>query len=89
MEFWRGSRKRLGLKSGAERSRTVDLLNAIQALSQLSYSPTAMLHGLANTRIPLPETTHGGNSYVSSEHIRRESRAAVSTPLCSACALRY
>src|SRR6266566_4490529 len=26
--------------SGAERDRTVDLLNAIQALSQLSYSPT-------------------------------------------------
>jgi hypothetical protein len=26
---------------GAERDRTVDLLNAIQALSQLSYSPTA------------------------------------------------
>ena len=26
--------------SGAERSRTADLLNAIQALSQLSYSPT-------------------------------------------------
>ncbi len=26
-------------KSGAERDRTVDLLNAIQALSQLSYSP--------------------------------------------------
>src|SRR5213593_3106847 len=29
--------KQLG---GAERDRTVDLLNAIQALSQLSYSPT-------------------------------------------------
>ena len=27
-------------KSGAERSRTADLLNAIQALSQLSYSPS-------------------------------------------------
>jgi hypothetical protein len=27
---------------GAERGRTVDLLNAIQALSQLSYSPTAL-----------------------------------------------
>ena len=27
-------------ESGAERSRTADLLNAIQALSQLSYSPT-------------------------------------------------
>ena len=30
---------------GAERDRTVDLLNAIQALSQLSYGPTLrMLH---------------------------------------------
>src|SRR5688572_8560797 len=28
-----------GLKDGAERDRTADLLNAIQALSQLSYSP--------------------------------------------------
>ena len=35
---WREERKRkIG---GAERDRTVDLLNAIQALSQLSYSPT-------------------------------------------------
>ncbi len=31
--------KSLISKSGAERDRTVDLLNAIQALSQLSYSP--------------------------------------------------
>jgi hypothetical protein len=30
------------LNGGAERDRTVDLLNAIQALSQLSYSPTAL-----------------------------------------------
>ena len=29
------------VESGAERDRTVDLLNAIQALSQLSYSPCA------------------------------------------------
>ena len=28
--------------SGAERDRTVDLLNAIQALSQLSYSPNVL-----------------------------------------------
>jgi hypothetical protein len=27
---------------GAERDRTVDLLNAIQALSQLSYGPTLL-----------------------------------------------
>ena len=29
---------------GAERDRTDDLLNAIQALSQLSYSPTVKRH---------------------------------------------
>ena len=29
-----------GMASGAEGSRTLDLLNAIQALSQLSYGPT-------------------------------------------------
>jgi hypothetical protein len=33
--------KVLDFIGGAERGRTVDLLNAIQALSQLSYSPTA------------------------------------------------
>jgi hypothetical protein len=32
--------KVLDVIGGAERDRTVDLLNAIQALSQLSYSPT-------------------------------------------------
>ena len=31
------------LNGGAERDRTVGLLNAIQALSQLSYSPTRMI----------------------------------------------
>ena len=30
------------IQSGAERDRTVDLLNAIQALSQLSYSPNVL-----------------------------------------------
>ncbi len=29
---------------GADRDRTDDLLNAIQALSQLSYGPTLHLH---------------------------------------------
>ena len=29
----------VGLNCGAKRDRTADLLNAIQALSQLSYSP--------------------------------------------------
>ena len=31
--------KCLKINGGAERDRTADLLNAIQALSQLSYSP--------------------------------------------------
>ncbi len=30
------------MASGAEGSRTLDLLNAIQALSQLSYGPTRL-----------------------------------------------
>ena len=33
--------KQMNWVGGAERDRTVGLLNAIQALSQLSYSPTA------------------------------------------------
>ena len=36
---WNFCGKRFGV-GGAERDRTVDLLNAIQALSQLSYGPT-------------------------------------------------
>ena len=43
------NKKRLGPREpnllsfgGAERDRTVGLLNAIQALSQLSYSPTEL-----------------------------------------------
>ena len=35
-----GSEFEFLLFGGAERDRTVDLLNAIQALSQLSYGPT-------------------------------------------------
>src|SRR5881398_3967154 len=34
------SRECYGGQSGAEGNRTLDLLNAIQALSQLSYGPT-------------------------------------------------
>ena len=33
---------------GAERDRTDDLLNAIQALSQLSYGPTKTIGRIAN-----------------------------------------
>src|SRR5947209_16687420 len=45
---------RFGAYSGADRDRTDDLLNAIQALSQLSYSPIGILR-LATT----PRTVNG------------------------------
>ena len=35
---------------GANRDRTVDLLNAIQALSQLSYSPTFQLQKVIDAK---------------------------------------
>ena len=38
VELW--ARYPREMASGAEGSRTLDLLNAIQALSQLSYGPT-------------------------------------------------
>ncbi len=37
-------RNRCKSNGGADRDRTGDLLNAIQALSQLSYGPTYNLH---------------------------------------------
>ena len=39
------------LYGGAERDRTVGLLNAIQALSQLSYSPTKILNNTAQNTL--------------------------------------
>jgi hypothetical protein len=36
--------------SGAEGNRTLDLLNAIQALSQLSYGPTPERDGKSDGR---------------------------------------
>ena len=39
------------LNGGAERDRTVDLLNAIQALSQLSYSPTQAKFNTAKRKL--------------------------------------
>ncbi len=40
-----------GEVGGAKRDRTADLLNAIQALSQLSYGPT-LRPGLGTRRVP-------------------------------------
>ena len=44
------------MRSGAEGSRTPDLLNAIQALSQLSYGPNVSdfdLHAPKGNRTPI------------------------------------
>ncbi len=56
------------LNGGAERDRTVGLLNAIQALSQLSYSPTRKKSNMEERRmskILVPEVgiepTRGGS----------------------------
>jgi hypothetical protein len=45
-KLWRDSRAKGG---GADRDRTDDLLNAIQALSQLSYGPTIMMQSVMST----------------------------------------
>ena len=43
-------------RGGAERDRTDDLLSAIQALSQLSYSPTLLFReGIAANCLPRGE----------------------------------
>jgi hypothetical protein len=42
------------LNGGAERDRTVGLLNAIQALSQLSYSPTNMQNNIVKNTLSNP-----------------------------------
>src|SRR5262249_11035815 len=52
-------------KSGAEGSRTLDLLNAIQALSQLSYGPTT-----AGSRRPPPIAVYPGVVNVSGRALR-------------------
>jgi hypothetical protein len=39
-EKTKGTRNRVPFVGGDKRDRTADLLNAIQALSQLSYTPT-------------------------------------------------
>ncbi len=41
----------LSIRGGAERDRTVDLLNAIQALSQLSYSPIQLKSNTLKNRL--------------------------------------
>src|SRR4029079_4795262 len=47
INFWRNDttrRESQRVASGADRDRTDDILNAIQALSQLSYSPGTLLN---------------------------------------------
>ena len=44
-------------RSGAEGSRTLDLLNAIQALSQLSYGPTRREQSERRRAYSLPALT--------------------------------
>ena len=39
---YKGIETKREINGGADRDRTDDLLNAIQALSQLSYSPTGI-----------------------------------------------
>jgi hypothetical protein len=50
-----GTHKKLGGLGGARRDRTADLLHAMQALSQLSYSPTRearnVLEGLGTVNV--------------------------------------
>ena len=55
--------------NGAERSRTADLLNAIQALSQLSYSPTG-----TPTAFRIAQIGMAGNLAPSSEYITQSYR---------------
>ncbi len=62
---------------GARRDRTADLLHAMQALSQLSYSPTE-----AGTLCSQPETVKPGftgpDSYVARKDlVRRTSKASI------------
>ena len=55
-----------GIESGAERDRTVDLLNAIQALSQLSYSPFADFKNIISNQ-GLSRVSHSVMMYETSE----------------------
>ena len=49
---------------GAERDRTVGLLNAIQALSQLSYSPTNMKNNTVKNTLSNPIFIDMGSSFL-------------------------
>ncbi len=53
---------------GAERDRTVGLLNAIQALSQLSYSPTNMQNNTVKNRLSNPILIDMVNSFLYIEY---------------------
>jgi hypothetical protein len=51
--------KTLDFIGGADADRTRDLLNAIQALSQLSYSPTGRSNHLSESAQPIRPDTFG------------------------------
>ncbi len=55
---------RRGVYGGAKRSRTADLLNAIQALYQLSYSPEPLAVAAGLVRRALEGVRRGGGTYV-------------------------
>ena len=54
---------------GARRDRTADLLHAMQALSQLSYGPVTVGHGLSDQCFRKPWATCGGDPEHSSGSI--------------------
>ena len=58
---------------GAERDRTVDLLNAIQALSQLSYSPT----GRGRCARDATEASHAPGGGQETPQVRVDARSCV------------
>lgn len=71
---------------GAERSRTADLLNAIQALSQLSYGPTAAV-GMGGRRAPVKaakaRSPRAARAQVTSRSCRTASGSSFSRSYCA------
>src|SRR6185295_11941763 len=72
---------------GAERDRTDDLLSAIQALSQLSYSPTfwevpLLTAGLESTFQPLGRADYRGENSQGQTPVRRRLSSALASSAC-------